>query len=204
MKMRLPYAALAAIVVLLPARPARAHCDTLDGPVARDCRLALDTGDAAPALKWVAPEQETEIRTAFAQARSVRSLGGDAQALADRFFLETVVRIHRLGEGAPYTGLRPSGSETDPGIAAADRALESGSVETLAAMVARQVDQGLRQRFQRVEAARKRAGGDVALGREYVAAYVDFIHYAEGVARAAAGPNVHGRHEEAAPVHEHP
>jgi len=203
MKLGLRVVTAAAVLVALFPRPVLAHCDTLDGPVVRDARVALETRDASPVLKWVAAEKEGEIRKALGDAVGVRGLGPAARSLADRFFFETVVRIHRQGEGAPYTGLQPAGAVLEPGIAAADRALETGSVDALVALAVRDVEQGLRTRFERVGETRKHAGESVASGREYVAAYVAFIHYAEGVLQAAGGPADHAGHPDAAPAHEH-
>jgi hypothetical protein len=89
--------------------------------------IALAAGDVTPVLKWVPVNDEQLIRTAFQNTMQVRKLGGQAQKLADMYFFETLVRIHRAGEGASYTGLKP-GAEIDPAIAMADEALESGSV----------------------------------------------------------------------------
>jgi hypothetical protein len=193
----------AAVMIALSPRPVLAHCDTLDGPVVRDARVALETRDASPVLKWVSAEMEGEIREALSAAVGVRGLGPDARSLADRFFFETVVRVHRQGEGAPYTGLQPAGAPLEAGIAAADRALETGSVDALVTLALRDVEQGLRTRFRRVGETGKRAGESVAKGREFVAAYVAFIHYAEGVLQAAGGPATHAGHPDAAPAHEH-
>jgi hypothetical protein len=140
---------------------------------------------------------------AFTAAVAVRGGGPEARSLADRFFFETLVRVHRQGEGAPYTGLQPAGAEVEPGIAASDRALETGSVDALVTLAGREVEDGLRKRFMRVEQMKKRAGESVAAGREYVAAYVAFIHYAEGVMKAAAGPAGHAGHAVEAPAHVH-
>jgi hypothetical protein len=203
MKPHLPLAALAAVLFALHPRPALSHCDTLDGPVVKDARIALETRDVAPVLKWVAAEKEDEIRQAFTHAVAVRALGPEAQSLADRFFFETLVRVHRQGEGAPYTGLQPAGAPVEPGIAAADRALEAGSADAVIALATGEVAQGLRRRFAQVAETRKRANASVASGREYVAAYVAYIHYAEGVIKAAAGPAGHGGHEAEAPAHVH-
>ena len=142
MRFHLSFVVLAAVLFALHPRPAFSHCDTLDGPVVKDARTALETRDVTPVLKWVAADNEGEIRQAFAHALAVRGLGAEARSLADRFFFETLVRVHRQGEGAPYTGLQPAGAEVEPGIAASDRALETGSVDTLVALAAREVEQG--------------------------------------------------------------
>ena len=149
-------------------------------------------------MKWVRAADEKEIREAFARAVKVRGLGEDARAVADEHFFETVVRLHRAGEGEAFAGLKPAG-HVDPGIAAADRALKEGSADKLAVELGDAVAAGLRERFERVVAAKSRADASVEAGRAYVAAYVEYIHYAERVREltsAAAGAH-HGMHAEA-------
>ena len=194
MRYRPALAGIAAVSLLaLSSRTALAHCDTLDGPVVRDARIALDSKDVTPVLKWIAPEKEGEVRVAFQHALTVRALGAEARGLADRFF-ETLVRVHREGEGAPYAGLKPAGTEVDPGIAASDEALEAGSVDPLVRMIAAKVDKGLRDRYARAARTRPHASESVE-GREYVAAYVAFTHYAERLHADASGDAAHTGHE---------
>jgi hypothetical protein len=109
---------------------ASAHCDTLDGPVVATARTALDKGDVTPLLKWVRLEEEKKIRAAFQKTLAMRAKGSEAKEFADMYFFETLVRIHREGEGAPYTGLKP-GEAIDPAVALADKALEKGNVDKL-------------------------------------------------------------------------
>jgi hypothetical protein len=172
----------------------RAHCDSLGGPVVQDARLALESGDPTPVLKWVRQAREDEIRAAFKQAIAVRALGDDAKALADRHFFETVVRLHRSGEGASYTGLKPAGTP-HPAIAAADRAIAQHSLGALDAQLVPALQAGLREHFEHVMRTSNWPRGDVAAGREFVAAYVEFMHYVERLHEAIAGA-VHGHFPE--------
>lgn len=172
--------------LLLP-RAASAHCDTVDGPVVTAAKLALKTGDVTPVLKWVRKTDEPEIRAAFQRTLNVRSLGPEAREMADNYFFETLVRVHRAGEGEPYTGLKPAGSEVEPAITAADKALGVGSADALVKQVTTEVASGIRQRFAHVQEASTYAERDVDAGRQYVAAYVEFIHYVENVHEAVAG-----------------
>lgn len=171
-------AAASAFWMALPGL-ARAHCDTMDGPVVADARMALGKGDIAPVLKWVKPEAEREITEAFNRAIAVRGKGQEAQDLADLYFFETLVRIHRQGEGAPYTGLKPAGIEIEPAIKGSDKALETGSVDTLVKELTDVVEQGVRERFERASKARAHAEHNVEAGRHFVEAYVEFMHYVE-------------------------
>lgn len=168
------------LTLMLPCIAA-AHCDSLDGPVILDARAALERNDVTPVLKWVRAGDEPAVREAFAHAVAVRKLGLEAKDLADTYFFETLVRIHRAGEGAPYTGLKAAGT-IEPAIQEADRALEAGSVDDLADTIAGHVAQGLHERFARAVQARKHATESIQEGREYVEAYVAYVHYVEAVA----------------------
>jgi hypothetical protein len=181
-------AALALCALVLPGR-VYAHCDTMDGPVVIGAEQALSSGDLEPMLIWVREQDEPEIRAAFEHVRRVRTLGGDAATLADRFFFETVVRLHREGEGEPYTGLKPAGTDVGPAVSAGDRALESGSVEEFRHLLHAMVDARLDELF--VEAHRKRgfAPADVAAGRKYIEAYVQLMHFGELLEALASGPS---------------
>ena len=192
---------LAAFALVLLPRIAGAHCDTLDGPVVGTARVALEKGDVTPVLKWVKPEHESEIRAAFARTLAVRSNGPEARGLADTYFYETLVRLHRAGEGAPYTGLKPAGTDLDPAVAGADKALEGGSVEGLVKLVTSGVAAGIRERFARAATARKHADKSVEAGREYVEAYVEYVHYVERIHSDAAGGAHHGDAPAAAAQH---
>lgn len=161
-----------------------AHCDTMNGPVVKAARQALDSRDIRHALIWVQPANEPEIRSAFERALGVRALGVDAKALADRYFFETLVRVHRAGEGAPYTGLKDSDVVVEPGIAAAELALDKGSVEGLSKDLSGQLQHQLEESFRRVQNSKAYQPAQVEAGRRYVASYVSYIHYVERLHRA--------------------
>lgn len=173
------------IVALVLPNPAAAHCDGLDGPVVKLARKALDTGNVNLVLPWVPGDDEPEIRRAFDHSLSVRKLGPEAKRLADTFFFETLVRVHRASEGAPYTGLKPAGLDRGPAIPAADQALDTGSVEAAEKLLTEAIHKGLREHFHAAMSQKGYAPNDVAAGRRYVEAYVPYIHYVEGLWEAA-------------------
>lgn len=187
---------LAAITLLISfviASKIYAHCDTLDGPVVAAAKLALQKGDVTPVLKWVSKDAEKEVREAFAITMKVRSQGEDAQRLADMHFFETLVRVHRMGEGLPYTGLKPAGA-IEPVILAADKSLQQGSVDELAGEVAKAVQDGIRTRFAETVVKKKHADESVEAGRAYVEAYAQYVHFVEAVhSLAAEGAGEHHR-----------
>lgn len=156
-----------------------AHCDTEGGPVISAAKKALETGNVDIVLVWIRQEDEAEIKNAFEKTIAIRKLSYQAQEFADRYFFETLVRIHRAGEGESYTGIKLEGSEVEPGIAAADLALETGSVKKLERELTIQVSNELKSRFQKAMELKKHRNDSVESGRHYVAAYVSFIHFVE-------------------------
>ena len=171
------------------------HCDGLDGPVVTLARKALESGNVNLVLPWVRAEDEGEIRHAFEHAQAVRKLGPEARELADRHFFETLVRIHRAGEGAAFTGLKPAGRDLGPAIPAADRALEDGSIDKVLKILSDAIGEGLHHQFHRAYERRKFGADDVKAGREYVEAYVPYVHYVEQLWQDAKGA-AHGSHAE--------
>ncbi len=172
----------------------QAHCDTLDGPVVQTAVKALEKGDVTPVLKWVKKEDEGEIRDLFKKTLAVRSKGPEAKELADRYFLETLVRLHRAGEGAPYTGL--SAGPAEPIIAAADKSLETGSADHLIKHASEKVASGIRKRFAHTLEKKKHSEESIGAGREFVEAYVEFTHYVERLFNDAKGGSAdHGKRE---------
>jgi hypothetical protein len=196
------FIALAIVTGILASSDARAHCDTMDGPVVNTARMALEKGDVTPMLKWVRKKDEDEIKEQFQKTLAARKQGKEAKELADRYFFETLVRIHRAGEGAPYTGLKSE--PVEPIIQAVDKALDTGSADQLAKHVTEAMAAGMRERFNRVKETKKHADESVQKGREFVEAYVIFTHYVERLHMdVAAGGEHHGETKEEKPAEHH-
>jgi hypothetical protein len=183
-----------AVILMAPIKDVFAHCDTLDGLVIEAARLALEKGEVTPVLKWVPKENEQEIRDAFSQTLAVRVKGKEARELADRYFFETLVRVHRAGEGEPYTGLKSVGT-VEPAIAAADKALQTASVDALADKISNAVREGIKKRFDAALEKKKHADDSVEAGRGFVEAYVQYIHFVESIHNLVAKGAVHHHSE---------
>ena len=157
------------------------HCDSLDGPVVTAARRALAAGDPDLILPYVHADGEGEVRAAFDAAQKVRALGPEARELADRWFFETVVRVHRAGEGAPFTGLKPAGLDVGPVIPVAERALERGSPTELVAVLADEAREQADRRLRRAMALKAHAGEGVPEARAYVDAMLGLQVWAHHV-----------------------
>jgi len=178
------------------APQAGAHCDTMDGPVVKDAQAALATEDVTKVLIWILPRHEQEIKDLFQQVLKVRLQGEPAKSLSERYFYESLVRIHRAGEGAPYTGLKPAG-QVEPIVAASDKALHQKNIDKLVNKITQRIDHEIRRRFQTALEKKEHVGHSVEAGRAYVRAYVEFTHFVEGLHKAIVGMG-HG-HESSTP-----
>jgi len=185
---------VSAFVALFLATPrdAAAHCDTLDGPVIQDARKAIEAKDITPVLKWVKPKDEKAVRAAFNKV-----LAGTAKSpeAAENSFFATLVKIHRAGEGAPFTGLKPAGA-VEPAVAEADRALASGSSDALVKLISDDIAAGIRSRYEHAAATYRHKDESVAQGRKFVEAYVAYTHYVERIHQDATAKGAHGEHSE--------
>lgn len=145
------------------------HCDSRDGPVVKAATRALEARDVTLVLPYVPADGEAEVIAAFEKVMKVRdSDGAVTRQVANDYFFETVVRVHRAGEGAPYTGLKPAGLDVGPVIPAAERAIETESPDQLIQLLTEGVRAEARKRFDRMLHLKRRAAGSVADAREYV------------------------------------
>lgn len=173
------------------------HCDSLDGPVVKAAARALEAEDVDLILPYVKADGEDEVRAAFTRALEARRTP-TAQAVADRYFFETVVRVHRRGEGAPFTGLKPAGLDVGPVIPVAERAIETGSPDELTALLTDTLHHEIKARFDHVLSTQPHAEGPVPEAREYVEAMLGLQVWSHGLYLAMHA----GAHGEAA-EHEH-
>jgi len=173
------------------------HCDSLDGPVVTAAREALARADVDLILPYVHGEGEAEVRDVFDLTVKARALGPEAQEVADRWFFETVVRVHRAGEGAPFTGLKPAGLDVGPVIPAAERALENGSTDDLVSLLCESVRDQVEQRHAHAMELKGHASESVPAARAYVEAMLGLQVWAHALHRQVmAAPHAHlGAHE---------
>lgn len=157
-----------------------AHCDTMNGPVITAAKDALNKDDVKLILIWVQPKDEATIKVLFDKTVKLRKINPEVKELADMYFFENLVRIHRAGEGVPYTGIKEA-VEVELPIAAADKALESGSLDDVMKMLNTSVEKGVKEKFETMMAKKNYDKGNVEAGREFVESYVIFMHYVEGI-----------------------
>lgn len=157
-----------------------AHCDTMDGPVVADSKKAFDSKNINYALKWVKAGDEAEVRQAFDLAMKVRPLNNDAKLVAEQYFYNILIRVHRAAEGESFTGVKPSGTPIDENVREADKAIESGNLSKLETMVPKNRLPELKERYNKVMTMKNFDVNDLNAGREYIEAYVQFFKYAEG------------------------
>jgi hypothetical protein len=172
-----------------------AHCDSIDGPVVKAAQKSLEENNVNYVLVWVRAEDEQEINAMFDKVNKVRTLSPEAKELADMYFFETVVRVHRMGEGVGYTGLKPAGYKPEEGIEAADIAITENSLDRIYAHLDEAQNPKIKDYFAELQSKKDYDVNDLKAGREYVEAYVHFIHYVEALFKGEDSPAEEHQHK---------
>lgn len=180
------------------------HCDTMDGPIVTAAKQALEKGDVNIILPFAPKSGEKEITSTFNKVLAVRKNGGLAKEIADMHFFETVVRIHRAGEGAPYTGLKPAGLSEGPVIPVAEKAIETESADELINVLSSFVKKEVKERFEKMLKLKKRKEKSVDDAREYAEAMLGIQVYSHKVYLAlTADPHAKAECKHGGDVHKH-
>lgn len=183
------------LVWLLP-QTVFAHCDSYDGPVIQDSYKAIENNDVSFVLKWVEPQHEKEITDLLKKTLKYKKADPEIYQLLERHFLETLVRVHREGEGEPFTGLKPAGSTSEV-IKKTDAALHNREIEPLLTGLNKHISKTIREKYERVNQLQLVKDNSVAEGRAYVAAYVDYTHTVETLHKVLDhSGNAHDGHQE--------
>jgi len=180
-------------ILAIMAQPLSAHCDSYDGPLIKDALRALETSDVKPVLKWIDEKYEPEIISLFDKTASLRGGDKEVYAIVEKHFLETLVRLHREGEGAPFTGLKPAGSASSI-IVMADQAIAGGEVNTLTTKLDAHLNKVLTDKYNEVMEKSLKKDNSTAEGREYVKAYVEYTHFLEAIHALIEGGAPHEGH----------
>jgi hypothetical protein len=170
-------AVLLFVVVFAVPSLVNAHCDNVRGPLVADAKKALASGDVTIVLKWVRPSDEAEVRSAFEKTMAVRGASDLARDVADDWFFQTVVRVHRASEGEGFTGLKTA--PMPEALVMADASIARGDIDHLVAHLNGATESLIRTRFRDLQAARARSGESVEAGRRYIAAYASFMRVIE-------------------------
>jgi Family of unknown function (DUF6448) len=173
------------------------HCDSMDGPVVTAARRALEKEDVNLILPYVKENASADVKAAFEKALRARKVNMQAREVADLYFYETAVRLHRAGEGAPYTGLKPAGLDVGPVIPVAEKAIEIGSPDALIRILTDTLRQEVQHRFEHVKHLRDYSPADIAKAREYVEAMLGlevYSHHLYQMMKAAPHEASHQHH----------
>jgi hypothetical protein len=195
MSVNIKYFLITAFILVVILSPAKiyAHCDSYNGPVVKAAKTALESDNINYVLVWVQKEDEPVISSMFQKIMNIRNINDEVKEIADNYFFETVVRIHRQGEGVAYTGIKTADYKPEEGIEAADIAIETSSADKILAHVDQKYHHEITELFNELQAKKNYKTDDTEKGREYVASYVHFIHYIEEL-YSGGGPEQHHHH----------
>ena len=157
-----------------------AHCDSYDGPTIKDALKALETNNVNMVMKWISKEQEQEVVSLFEKTYALKPGDKEVYDIVEKHFLETLVRLHRETEGAPYTGLKSAGT-TQKIVQLSDQALENKGIDNLLEKLNMHTSKVIREKYEKVAALEKVKNESKEQGRQYVEAYVDYTHTLEAL-----------------------
>lgn len=181
---------LVGLFLLLFNVPIYAHCDSYDGPVIKDALKALDSNKVELVLKWIDSSQEKEVIALFNKTYKLKKGDKEVYTIVEKHFLETLVRLHRETEGAPFTGLKPAGSMT-PLVEMADSSIDNNTIEEVSKAVVSHLEEVIKERYATVMKLHKTKDNSVEEGRAYVHAYVEYTHTLEALEHILHGDFAH-------------
>ena len=152
-------------------------CDTMDGPVVTAAELALEMENINYVIPYVKKKYERELRDAFDRAIIVRELSGEAAEVADYWFFETAVRLHVLGDGKSYTGIRHSGLNRGPMITKTEEAIEIGDNTVLKEFLMNLIEESFENQFEEIMSKKEYDLNDVDAARDYITSMLEFIRF---------------------------
>lgn len=185
---------LISLFMTLSSLPAYAHCDSYDGPTIKDAIEALETNNVNLVLKWITSEQEKEIIPLFNKTYTLKSSDKEIYTIVEKHFFETLVRLHRETEGAPFTGLKPAGT-TKKIIQLSDQAIKSKNIDELLDKLNNHIGLIIKEKYEKVAMLDKVKNDTPEKGRKYVEAYVDYTHTIEAIHDIVDQGGTHSAHK---------
>lgn len=185
---------LSFLLLMFGTLPLSAHCDSYDGPTIKDALKALETNNVDLVLKWVSKDQEKEIISLFNKTYKLKGGDKEVYGIVEKHFLETLVRLHRETEGAPFTGLKPAGS-TKQIIQLSDKALSDQKIDGLLVQLNNHIVSVIKEKYHKVAELEKTKNESAEKGREYVKAYIDYTHTLEGIHDNIENGSSHSEHQ---------
>ena len=151
--------------------------DSMDGPVVKAAENALDMDDLKYVLPYVSAEDEDELKNAFEKTLMVRELSGEAAELADYWFFETAVRLHRKEDKKPYTGLKSAGGDWGPIIPKVDLAIETENINELLNFLMNLIKDDIKSRFEDVLSKKEYSNDNLEDARDFINTREEFIDF---------------------------
>ena len=165
--------------------------DITKGLVMDAAKMALDTGNVNYVLIWVPEASENKLKNLFDKTVCEHRDRKDVQDIALDWYFETVSRLHRSRKRVLYTFMKPDGLDESQIFQKVERAIEIGDVEELIGDIPYTKEGDLRQRFRHVMDKRNYDVNNIAAGRAYVSAFIDFIIYVHNLSTSIPGEEGH-------------
>ena len=145
-----------------------------NGPVRKAAEMALVTGDADYVLLWVLKESENTLKNLLEKTCCERNSQKYVQNNSPDWYFETVNRLFERSWKTDFSGRDSGGFDENPIVRMVQRAIESGEINELCRIVPQPERDDLMQRFIDLIHKRNYDLHNLAAGRAYVSAFLDF------------------------------
>lgn len=157
------------------------YCDTMDGPIVTAAEIALEMENINYVLPFVKKEHETELKEAFEKSVIVRELSGEAAEIADYWFFETAVRLHMLGAGKPYSGIKQSGLNKEHIILKAQDAVENQDKTALEDLLLESLRDAIEKKYEITISKKDYDVNDTEAARNYLNSLFDLVEFSNEI-----------------------
>ena len=153
------------------------HPHSRNGPLMKAAQMALVTGNVNYVLLWVPEESENTLKNLLEKTCCERSARKNMQNRAIDWYFDTVNQFHSANKGALYPYLKPGGRDESLIAVKVERAIESGNFEEIIEIIPDTHAADVRERFHHVMDKSNFDRNNIAAGRAYVSAFIDFLTY---------------------------
>ena len=167
------------------------HHDAVNAPDMKAAKMALETGNANYVLIWVPEESENKLKNLLEKTCCERSARKNMQNCAIDWYFDIVSRFYSANKGALYTCLKPGGLDESLIAVKVERAIETGNFEEIIGIIPDAHAADVRERFHHVMDKSNYDRNNIAAGRAYVSAFIDFLTYVHTIRTCIPGEENH-------------
>ena len=167
------------------------HPHSRNGLLMKAAQMALVTGNVNYVLIWVPEKSENTLKNLLEKTCCERNARKNMQNCAIDWYFDTVCRYFSANKGALYTYLKHGGPDESLIALKVERTIEIGNFEEIIGIIPNTHAADVRERFHHVMDKSNYDRNNIAAGRAYVSAFIDFLTYVYTIRTCIPGEENH-------------